>query len=87
MLYEVITVDSFGQKQIINLQAGQMAFTVCQIPVIYQSSNENRIFVFFNDGRQLTIDGLVVAQDLSSQIFRRENTVHRMIVSLANLKG
>ena len=78
-------VDSFGQKQIINLQAGQMAFTVCQIPVIYQSSNENRIFVFFNDGRQLTIDGLVVAQDLSSQIFRRENTIRWMIVSLANL--
>ncbi|MBE0699467.1 MAG: hypothetical protein IH586_21295 [Anaerolineaceae bacterium] len=78
--YNYWSVD--GQLREIELNAGALVFTICQVPVIVQESNENKIMVHFSDGSLKTITGQVLDSDNSRHIFKRDNVVHHMVVSV-----
>ncbi len=71
-----------GQQGQMELQAGSIAYTICQVPVILLASNETCIKVFFTDGNTRQIEGHVLDAVNSRHIFQRDGVVHHLIVCL-----
>jgi hypothetical protein len=69
-----------GQQQQMELQAGSIAYTICQVPVILQESNETYIKVTLKDGSTQRIEGHVLDPVNSRHIFQRDGSVHRLVV-------
>jgi len=63
--------DTEGKEFTIKLQAGQLAFTICQVPVIVRSGNEQQMKIFYNNSRETTIKGFVLDGETCKKIFGR----------------
>lgn len=82
---EVLTKDeSFvyinlaGEQKSIALTAQQIGLTFCQIPVVYTLGKENKVVVYFADGTQQEVNGNVLSQEISSEVFARSGKVERI---------
>jgi hypothetical protein len=71
-----------GNTQKIKLQKGQLTFTFCQVPVIYKSSDEDKISVKYLDGAHDIIYGNVLDKELSSLIFKRISEIEQIDVNV-----
>jgi hypothetical protein len=80
--------DIQAEWQHIPLDEGTLAFTYCQVPVIYTLSTSNRIIVSMHNEKQVSIDTLNLNQELSSKIFCRTGEVKqlRVFINEADLK-
>ena len=65
----------FNGSQNIIIPVNSLAFTYCQIPIIYHISDKNRLEITFKDGTSSKIDSLVVDQKTSEKIFKRTGDV------------
>ncbi len=72
-----------GNQEQIDLAAGSLAYLICQVPVILQASNENRITLYFTNGSTRLITGHVLDSINSRHIFQRDGVVHHLVVSIA----
>jgi hypothetical protein len=72
-----------GQQQQIELKAGSLAYTICQVPVILQVSNEKCVFIHLNDGSTQLNEGHVLDAVNSRHIFQRDGIVHHLVVSVS----
>ncbi|MGL5112737.1 MAG: hypothetical protein ACRC6O_08875, partial [Flavobacterium sp.] len=66
----------------LSLAKGSLAFTVCQVPVIYQLADSNHIEVKNQEGKTVRIDSLSLGKDWSQKIFQRTGNVTLITVSL-----
>lgn len=71
-----------GDKKRIVLDAGQIGFTICLVPVVLSFSGANRIRVFFSDGSTEEIAGRVINSGISSMIFSRTGDIERVEATL-----
>jgi len=71
-----------GQKKQMKLQACSMAYTICQVPVILQVSNEACTKVHLSDGSTQEIEGYVLDPINSRHIFQRDGVVHYLEINL-----
>ena len=78
--------DLKGQSRQIILHEGQFGFTFCQIPVIFTASNEDKITVTRNDGKQILISGHIINTELSNSIFQRTGDFDKLEVSFKDLR-
>jgi hypothetical protein len=69
-----------GQRQQMELQAGSIAYSICQVPVILQASNKTYIEVHMTDGGTQQIEGHVLDSVNSKHIFQRDGGVHHLVV-------
>jgi len=75
--------DISGEMKSILLEPGTLAFTYCQVPVIYRLSNERKICLYFREGpAEELIQGDSLNEQYSSMIFRREGKISLMEVWL-----
>jgi hypothetical protein len=76
--------DLFGTMRQLPLSPGSLAFTYCQVPVIYQLRATPGITVIYADGTedQRTEPGL--GAELSRSLFERAGMVSRITVALAD---
>jgi hypothetical protein len=74
--------DLNGERHQIILKEGQLGYTFCQTPVIYRTSDEEKISVTFVDGKQLVTENLTLGKDLSGKIFQRTGEIVKVEVSL-----
>ena len=72
-----------GQKQEIELKAGSLAYSICQVPVILQASEENCITLYFSDGSTQLVKGHDLDSNHSRHIFQRDGVIHHLVVSIA----
>ncbi|MEQ8519356.1 MAG: hypothetical protein RLN79_03040 [Cytophagales bacterium] len=70
-LYEYFNVK--GELSTINLNAGELAFTYCQVPVIYSKSTEKDFIQLIRANKEEKIDGLELNESISAEIFNRSN--------------
>ena len=70
---QFVLVD--GSSKTINLEKNSLAFTVCQVPVIYTISEANQIEVVFANGNSEVLETLELTREISNEIFQRTNTV------------
>ena len=73
---------STGKIRKINLQFGQLAFTICQTPLVYSLSKTENIAVHFADGRKEEISGKMLNEEISSMIFKRTGEIEKVEISI-----
>ncbi|MDG1693428.1 MAG: hypothetical protein P8I13_00990 [Porticoccaceae bacterium] len=74
--------DTSGGHQSVNLQAGQLGFTYCQVPVIYSLADETSIIISFADGSEKAIAADAIDAQTSLAIFDKTGEVVKIQVAL-----
>ena len=72
--------DVDGRRETIELPAGALAFTFCQVPVVYITGEAPRIEAHFADGTDAAVEGATLGVALSARIFRRDGWIRRLTV-------
>jgi hypothetical protein len=78
-------VDVYGQDQSIELPAGLLAYTFCQVPVVYIAADEKRIEVRYADGRLHRVTGGDLDIETSQHILRRDGRIKQLTVYLSQV--
>jgi hypothetical protein len=78
--YEFWNVE--GQKESIQYPEGAVAYSMCQVPVILQASNEAYIDVHFANGAIQKVNGHRLGAENSQHIFQRDGMIHHLVVSV-----
>jgi hypothetical protein len=68
-------LDVSGTARTLRLPAGSLAFTYCQVPVVYHRAQESEIVVELRDGQVRQFSGLELDAATSADIFARRGTV------------
>jgi hypothetical protein len=77
-LFEPLAPD--GTRQRLELPAGTLAFTLCQVPVVYHLGDQRRLSVTGADGSTREIAGDTLDLDRSAAMFRRDGRIRRIDV-------
>ncbi len=77
-VYQYYDIDSNYQTLMLN--PGMLAFTFCQVPIIYIISKDQRIIVTKKNGTEEEINGLTLGIDMSRMIFQREGIISKIKV-------
>ena len=72
--------DLKGAYKTLMLNPGMLAYTLCQVPVIYIISKEEKIIITMKDSAEEEIEGLILRYDISRMIFRREGIISKIKV-------
>jgi len=70
------------EKQTIALEAGELCFTYCQVPVIYKISENIGVSVVFNDNKDIDFHDMSLDLETSKSIFERQGKINKIIVSV-----
>jgi hypothetical protein len=73
-----------GKQEQIEVPPGSIIYSICQVPVLLQTSDKSLIEVYRSDGRTQQIDGHVLDVVNSEHIFQRDGIVHHLAVSIAS---
>lgn len=80
---EVVRFIDLEEKPFsITLEKGSLAFTVCQVPIIYKISDKNRVEVKFKNGTIETFSTLTLSYEMSQKIFQRTGEIIEVAVSI-----
>ncbi|MEM6347603.1 MAG: hypothetical protein AAF927_27195, partial [Bacteroidota bacterium] len=74
--------DLAGAEHYIDLKADSLAYTYCQVPIVYHISEEALIKVHLSEGTQESIAGLNLGQEYSQLLFARSGVISKMEVYL-----
>ena len=74
----------FNGSQNKTIPADSLAFTYCQVPIIYHISDKDHLEIIFNDGTSSKIDALVIDHETSEKIFKRTGEVIQIKVYINN---
>ena len=75
--------DLEGSKNVIPLEKDTLAFTYCQVPVIYSLKGEKKIEIIFQDGSIEVVQGDSLPAALSKKIFSREGKIKQLKIGLS----
>ena len=75
-------VDLQGRTIVLELPAGAVGFTFCQVPVVYRRDRKLHVRVHMQDGAVVDSPGAQIAPDLSDRIFRRLGDVRLIEVDV-----
>ena len=81
---ELRFVDATGCWRTIEVPAASLAFTWCQIPVLYRLNNESagEVIVAFSDGGHEQLDSTELSKSLSDEIFQRSGRISQLTISI-----
>ena len=71
-----------GQQERLPLQAGALAYTLCQVPVIVQRSGHTGIEIHYSDGHSRVVPTPTLDADDSRHLFLRDGVVHHLVVGV-----
>ena len=71
-------IDVDGEQRSINLNRNQMAYTFCQVPIVYSTGESTGIRVFYSDGLIKQITGNTICTDISALIFKRSGDISKI---------
>ena len=72
-----------GSKKTIALEKDSLAFTVCQVPIIYKIAQRNSIELYYTNGANETINALELNENQSKKIFLRTGEIAQVEVFLS----
>jgi len=73
-----------GESQSLPLPVDSLAFTYCQIPVVYLLSEKDAVTVYLKDGSQLQSDEPALDLNTSQSLFRRTGEVLKIEFSVSS---
>jgi hypothetical protein len=76
--------DISAKKHELEIMSGSLAFTWCQVPIIYELNNEDKesILIHWQDGKQELIQGNKLCTEISDEIFKRSEKIQKLIVTV-----
>ncbi|WP_034058179.1 hypothetical protein [Lacinutrix jangbogonensis] len=75
-------IDIFKERRNIQMEKGSLGFTYCQVPIVYQISENDRLEITFKDGNSKIVDGLTLDQTTSQKVFNRLGEIQNIIVNI-----
>jgi hypothetical protein len=77
-----------GSNKRITVEKDSLAFTVCQVPVVYKKSDSSKAEVHFASGAKETLDANTLNAGISNKIFNRtgEIDVVKVYINKSNLR-
>jgi hypothetical protein len=78
----LVYFDIHGERQTLPLEAGQLGFTYCQVPVVYSLAEQTSIELSFANGSRQSISGNSIDSKVSMAIFDKKGTVSKIEVAL-----
>ncbi|NNF35832.1 MAG: hypothetical protein HKN68_17115 [Saprospiraceae bacterium] len=75
-------INVYQEQKEIQMSEGALAFTYCQVPIIYSLSDHNSIEIIYNNGENLEIDGLGLNKASSDELFERTGKITQINVYL-----
>ena len=79
--------DIAGRTRRIPLNAGSLAFTYCQVPVVYQLTGKPFLGIELAGGRKLRQDLLALEEKLSRTIFERRGVIKSIVCGLGSARN
>jgi hypothetical protein len=73
-------IEVHGQERSIDLPPGSLAYTFCQVPIVYIRSDDDRVKVAYANGRQRQVAGRCLDVETSGHVFRRDGHVAQITV-------
>ncbi len=74
--------DLEGQKQKLTLSSGMLAFTLCQIPIIYFKGNSRQVVVYWENGKEERFNDYQLSDTVSAHIFDRTKQIKKIEVEI-----
>jgi hypothetical protein len=75
-------VDVQKQDRKLSLQPETLSFTFCQVPVVYQKADEDKIDVKLSDGKTREFNSLNLDKNTSEKVFNRTGEIELITVYL-----
>ncbi len=75
-------VDVSGAERLLDLPAGSLVFTFCQVPVRYERGSAIAVSVERADGSSESFAGSALPPEVSAEVFRRTGSVRAIRVTL-----
>ncbi|WP_420641608.1 hypothetical protein [Candidatus Leptofilum sp.] len=76
-------VNSAGETKTLSVAAGSLAFTMCQIPIVYKPGDKAQIDVLFANGRSATFLGSCLDDKTTQHILNRDGQIKQLIVTVS----
>lgn len=79
-VFNYINVD--GEESTLKVDANQLVFTYCQVPVVYSISKEYKTTISFKDGSQQIFDQMELDKEMSEKVFSRSGDIVSITVHI-----
>ncbi len=80
---ETVNFIDFENKPFsLKLEKGSLAFTICQVPIVYKMANTTQIEVKYKNESSEIISSSTLSHEVSQKIFQRTNEVQQVVVSV-----
>lgn len=74
-----------GKNVTIELPINSMAFTICQVPVVYHLGSKDEVKIYYKDGKSEISNDFILSKANSEQIFLRTGTISHLEVNFSNI--
>ncbi len=64
------------------LEKGSLAFSVCQVPIVYKIGDINQMEVKYENGKTETFSNLTLSPEVSQKIFERTGKISKVTVEI-----
>jgi hypothetical protein len=72
--------NASGAAESVQLPAGSLAFTLCQVPVVYHLADQGQVKLSYRDGRNIAIQELSLSPETCRDIYGRTGNLKRIDV-------
>ena len=84
-VYKVLAqshIDINGDERTLEVEANQLCFTYCQVPIIYAKADAEYTEVVYNEDKNEGFNKLALNNATSNKIFDRTNEINHIKVSI-----
>lgn len=81
--FRFITLN--GEEEEITVPPGHLAFTLCQVPILYRVSESPALIVREENQEDRIIQGRQLPKELSESVFRRENRIEMLVIEVTDV--
>ncbi|MEM1057545.1 MAG: hypothetical protein AAGI52_18665 [Bacteroidota bacterium] len=75
-------IDTRGERQSLDLEAGSLGFTLCATPVVYRRADALRVRLVDTAGHVTEVDGAALSRESSAAVFGRTGAIARIEVDV-----
>lgn len=79
-VFDYINLDN--DKCSLNLEQDSLAFTYCQVPVVYVKATAAQINVYYKDGNNALFEGESLDKQTSQLLFNRSGLIEKLVVAV-----
>ena len=75
-------LDMSGNLKKMEIMPGELAFTYCQVPIVYSKGTSRELSVDLTNGKRILVPGSELTKKLSWELFSRTGKMKSIRVSL-----